>query len=366
VLLTAALIVRDEERRLPACLESLRELVDEIVVVDTGSRDGTIAVAQAFGARVFETHWAGDFAAARNVALDHARGEWILSIDADERVAAIGREELELDASRFAAHRVLLRPTAGCTPFRECRLFRNVPEIRFERAIHERVSATAAEYAARNGLRIGACPLLIEHTGYDEPDAARHERDLPLLLEHLRLQPDDFDTRRRLGDAYAGLGERDEARRAYFAAVEAVRATDTAEPVAGLCFSSYARWLADAGEATDSLLAEARERFPGNHLLAWLSACAAIARGDDGEAMEWLERLRAVDVAALPEAGLSYDERLFGAAADAGLAGCLFRLGRYDESVAAYDRAVEAEPGNVEYRAKRTLAAARTRVAVAV
>jgi tetratricopeptide (TPR) repeat protein len=366
VLLSAALIVRNEERRLPACLESLRDLVDEVVVVDTGSTDGTVAVARAFGACVTEASWAGDFAAARNVALERARGEWILSIDADERVAPIGRAELQLDANVFAAHLVLLRPAAGCTPFRECRLFRNTPEIRFERAIHERVSGTAAAFAARNGLQIGTCPLLIEHTGYDEPDASRHARDIPLLLEHLRVHPDDFDTRRRLGDAYADLGELAEARRAYAAAVETVRATDTTELVAGLCYSSFGRWLADAGESNAELLAEGRERFPGNHLLAWLSARAAIVRGGDCEAIEWFERLRSVDVDGLSETGLSYDERLFGAAADAGLAGCLFRLGRYAESVAAYDRAVDAEPANIELRAKRTLAAARTRVAVAV
>jgi GT2 family glycosyltransferase len=85
-LLTACLIVKDEERFLPDCLESIRDVVDEIVIHDTGSTDGTVALARAAGAVVVEGGWNDDFAAARNIALAHCRGEWILWIDADERL----------------------------------------------------------------------------------------------------------------------------------------------------------------------------------------------------------------------------------------------------------------------------------------
>lgn len=83
--LTACVIVRDEERRLPECLESLA-FCDEVVVVDSGSRDRTREIAAAAGARVYENPWHG-FAVQRNVALDHASGDWVLEIDADERVS---------------------------------------------------------------------------------------------------------------------------------------------------------------------------------------------------------------------------------------------------------------------------------------
>jgi hypothetical protein len=82
---TACVIALDEERRLPACLESL-SFCDEVVVVDGGSRDRTGEVVRAAGARLVENPWPG-FAAQRNVALDHASGDWILEIDADERVS---------------------------------------------------------------------------------------------------------------------------------------------------------------------------------------------------------------------------------------------------------------------------------------
>lgn len=84
--LTACVITRDEERRLPECLESLA-FCDEVIVVDSGSRDRTREIARAAGARVFENPWRG-FAVQRNVALDRAGGDWVLEIDADERVSA--------------------------------------------------------------------------------------------------------------------------------------------------------------------------------------------------------------------------------------------------------------------------------------
>src|SRR5207302_9427841 len=85
-LLAAALIVKDEERLLPACLDSLQGFVDEIVVSDTGSTDSTRETARAAGPRVIEGYWDDDFARARNAALDACDAHWVLSIDADEVV----------------------------------------------------------------------------------------------------------------------------------------------------------------------------------------------------------------------------------------------------------------------------------------
>lgn len=94
---TACVIARDEEERLPACLDSLA-FCDEIVLVDSGSRDRTREIAAAAGARVVENPWPG-FAAQRNVALDHAGCEWVLEIDADERVTP----ELASEVGAFLA-----------------------------------------------------------------------------------------------------------------------------------------------------------------------------------------------------------------------------------------------------------------------
>jgi hypothetical protein len=93
-LLSASMIVKDEQARLPACLASLRGRVDELVVCDTGSSDRTVEIAEAFGATIVHTPWTDNFSAARNVALAACTGVWVLSIDADERLVAPHRREL--------------------------------------------------------------------------------------------------------------------------------------------------------------------------------------------------------------------------------------------------------------------------------
>jgi len=85
--LSLCLIARDEESLLQGCLESVKDVVDEMIVVDTGSTDRTVEVAEAAGARVIHYTWSDDFAAARNVSLQACSGDWVLVLDADERLA---------------------------------------------------------------------------------------------------------------------------------------------------------------------------------------------------------------------------------------------------------------------------------------
>ncbi|MBL8916525.1 MAG: glycosyltransferase, partial [Archangium sp.] len=84
--LTIAMIVRDEAEMAPGFLESVKGLWDELIVVDTGSTDGTQGLFAQAGARVIPFSWVHDFAAARNVSLSHATGDFVLILDADERV----------------------------------------------------------------------------------------------------------------------------------------------------------------------------------------------------------------------------------------------------------------------------------------
>ena len=103
--LSAVLIVRNEAGSLPACLRAL-EFCDEIVVVDSGSSDATLDIARAHGARVIETHWRG-FGPQKQFAVEQARHDWVLCIDADERVSGILRDSIAaaLSAPQFHAYR---------------------------------------------------------------------------------------------------------------------------------------------------------------------------------------------------------------------------------------------------------------------
>src|SRR5882724_11729244 len=84
--LALTMIVRNGGQDLSRCLESVRGIVDEIVIADTGSTDGSVAVAQSFGATVISIPWESDFAAARNSALQHTSADWVLVLDADEQL----------------------------------------------------------------------------------------------------------------------------------------------------------------------------------------------------------------------------------------------------------------------------------------
>lgn len=91
--LTLCMIVKNEERYISRCLSSVQDIVDEIVIADTGSQDNTKDICKSFQARVFDFEWENDFAKARNYALQHAEGDWILMLDADE--------ELDQETGRF-------------------------------------------------------------------------------------------------------------------------------------------------------------------------------------------------------------------------------------------------------------------------
>jgi len=136
---SAAMIVRDEEKVLGDCLDSLVDCVDEIVIADTGSIDSSRDIARARGARVFDLPWTSDFSAARNAAIDAATGDWILYIDADERLHVPEGVKLSefLDDPRAAAFTVIFQPLVGFTTYKNWRLWRNDPRVRFQGVFHE-------------------------------------------------------------------------------------------------------------------------------------------------------------------------------------------------------------------------------------
>jgi Glycosyltransferases involved in cell wall biogenesis len=138
-MLSLSMIVRNEAQRLEACLGSVRGLADEMVVVDTGSSDDTIAVAEAAGARVEHLTWPGDFAPARNAALSHVSGDWVLVLDADEQLrqeAIAPLRALMAQPDVLVINLLRYERGAAMAPYsRVSRLFRRHPRIRWEPAL---------------------------------------------------------------------------------------------------------------------------------------------------------------------------------------------------------------------------------------
>ena len=142
-MLSLSMIVRDEEARIEACLKSVQGFADEMVLVDTGSVDGTIAAAEACGARVERMDWPGDFAPARNAALEHVTGDWVLVLDADEELRSEAIPQLKaLMAQPDVLVINLLRHELGATmaPYSNVsRLFRRHPRIRWSKPYHSMI-----------------------------------------------------------------------------------------------------------------------------------------------------------------------------------------------------------------------------------
>jgi tetratricopeptide (TPR) repeat protein len=201
------LIARDEAELLPGCLASVRGAVDELVVVDTGSVDGTREVARAAGALVLDLPWDDDFSAPRNLAARAASGDWLLVLDADERLAPGAGERLgrqlagaDFDVGLLRLHNASRRDAspaevvAGAARFGAPallpRLVRNVDRPEWRGVIHESVG----EWLLRRGGRRGLVDLDVMHLGA-LPSVRRSrdkgERNVALLKRRLALEPGD-------------------------------------------------------------------------------------------------------------------------------------------------------------------------------
>lgn len=195
--------------------------MDEIVVVDTGSTDSTPAIAERHGARVISVTWPDDFAAARNMSLEAATCDWVLSIDADEFLtpdaARLVRPSVERSGAMglWITQRNVLPPGDVLqfvdTPI--VRLFRRHPEVRFSGIIHEQVTSSIE----RLGGSIAGTPIVVMHDGYlsetTQSAGRRCERNLAVLLRAAERAPDDPYWHYQLGVTYHTLDRVHEARR---------------------------------------------------------------------------------------------------------------------------------------------------------
>jgi glycosyltransferase involved in cell wall biosynthesis len=372
VLLSVALIVRNEAAHLDRCLTSLSGLVDEIVVVDTGSTDDTIAIAERHNAVVAHEPWRDDFATPRNRSLDLASGDWILYMDADERACpgnhARVRALLE-SATRHVAFRTRFLPRIGWTPFLEYRLFRNLPQIRFRRRMHESMLPAISEVADRDGLQIGDTHLLtIEHVGYEGDQSHKHERDEPLLLAALEEQPDRTFVYDHLARIYEARGDSDRAIAMWKRGIEVARSRDCVHPDDRLVYVDLIVHLVardETGDELEALVTEALRFFPSFPSLEFAAATHEFVTGRAERAevrMEWLTALTLDDLIA---SGASYDERLVREWSWNLLGLCRFELGDAARAAEAFRHAEHAAPDNPAYRVRRRLAEAHAAGAAA-
>lgn len=282
--LSVSMIVKNEEKYLRGCLESVIGLADEIVIVDTGSTDSTVAIAKEYGAKVYFYEWEGDFAQARNFALSHTKGEWILYLDADERIHAEAKhhlrpllQSLPVDIGALlctirSPHRQgeeVSEMHSGSYP----RIFRNYgyPTIAFQGRVHEQISPSIIAL----GKSIVQSDVIIDHLGYDlsrEEMEKKLQRNYQLLLQHVREQPENAYAWFQLGQTLARMNIINEAEQALQLSLQLeglaphIRAS-AAAVLSQLC--GNAKRFADALAWADVSLQAVPEQVYALHLKAY-------------------------------------------------------------------------------------------------
>jgi tetratricopeptide (TPR) repeat protein len=199
ILLSACMIVKNEEKNLERCLKSIKKLVDEIVVVDTGSTDQTVSIAKHFGARVYHHEWQNDFSLHRNQAISYAQGRWVMTIDADEELVLENnvdnkqiREFLRSMDNRYPAVCITfhdIQKGSDILQFNSARIFRR-GLVEYKGMVHNQPTLKI------EGNSVFCPGIHLKHYGYDltpEQKAAKFERTHTLLMKQIETgQMDDM------------------------------------------------------------------------------------------------------------------------------------------------------------------------------
>lgn len=287
--LSACVITKNEEKNIAIWLHCMKKIVDEIIVVDTGSDDQTIMLAENAGAKVYRYSWQSDFAAAKNFALEKATGDWILFLDADEYFTNETIEEVprylrkihdnkKIDA--LLCRLVNVDADDGnriINTVQSLRIFRNNKMLRYQGKVHE----TLRRIGAPLQLAKMEAEVEIYHTGYSRRLIKKKlERNLEMLLEDIGKQGEKPWHYAYLADCYYGLEDYDKT--IYYAA-KAIAAKVIALGTESSIYRRLIDAMALSGKESGKIIEEiraARNKFPQLPEFAWNEGEMLFQSGD--------------------------------------------------------------------------------------
>jgi len=226
MLVSLCMIVKNEENTLKRCIDSVKEFVEEIIIVDTGSIDRTVAIAEGYGARIYEYPWDGSFANARNFALEHANMDWILLMDGDDELEKKDVPKILRLLSKDSGDAYFFKTVSylGERPDinyavanMNIRLIRN-RMFRFEGDIHEQIVPVNPQKSV-----IKTADINVYHYGYLNAaieSKNKRERNVSMLLKELERNPENPFTFFNLGNEYSAIGKTEEALGYYIKSYE--------------------------------------------------------------------------------------------------------------------------------------------------
>jgi len=299
--LSLCMIVRDEEEMLPRCLAAAAPAVDEIIIVDTGSKDRTIEIAREFDATVIEREWTGSFSDARNVSFEAATGDWIIYLDADEVLVADDIKRLRALTGRVWREAFYLVETSYTGESGEgsaftnnaLRVFRNRPGYRFEGRLHEQIAQQLPSYAIG---RIEQSSVRIDHYGYlgavrDAKEKSRRNLEL-LKAQQAESAPSAF-MHFNLGTEYAVIGDHSRALAEFASAWSLVQAGgEEGHDYVPALLQRLITALRHCGRAEEAIgrARDGLQRFPGFTDLVFAQALASISLGREDDAIAYWQQ----------------------------------------------------------------------------
>ena len=340
--LSLCMIVRNEEKNLRRCLLSVAEIVDEIVIVDTGSSDKTIEIALEFGAKIFPCEWKGDFAAARNKGIDEASGEWVLVLDADEEVAPQSLPEIRRllqDHSaagfflEFINYYGIFQPDAY---FKDscCRMFRRDERVRFQGRIHEEVASSISAL----GRAIKHSEVKVLHYGYlDTAPAAKSQRNIDIIEKELKDNPQNIRMQYALAVEKLQLEEYEESLDILTELLERIPLDSNYRPDILVKTIQLLRFFTQQNKALE-LINENLEHYPDYPDLYDMKAEILRTNQENEKAREALLKARSCP-----------QNHPYSSQAGAGTFSTAFQLGKLEEHLQNYDKAVEHYHAALQY-----------------
>ncbi|KUP23872.1 glycosyltransferase family 2 protein [Paenibacillus sp. DMB5] len=204
--ISLCMIVKNEENILARCLDSIKDKVDEMIIVDTGSTDNTVEIAKQYNASVYTFAWTNDFSEARNYSLRQATKEYILVLDADEYLdpEADLHQELSSRLDYYLFNIKNYHSYGQSFTHSAVRLFKNDADLYYENRLHEHLNVVG-----NDALKGGEAGALIHHTGYNAETMIEKDkinRNLPLMLQAVRENPDAYNLY-NMGKTYLSLNE---------------------------------------------------------------------------------------------------------------------------------------------------------------